>query len=157
MWPSMRFRSWWALLPNKSCQLDPTWLVKDMWVLLSPFVTLLFNKSQVNGCFPSELKQAVVCPLLKKSGFDASQLKNYRPVSNLSFLSKPLERVVQSRLQAFLDTNHIMPKTQFADRPFHSTEAALAKVYNDLLWVADGGKVSALFTWSDCWPLLLTL
>ena len=117
-----------------------------MWVLLSPFVTLLFNKSLVNGCFPSEFRQAVVCPLLKKSGFDASQLKNYRPVSNLSFLSKPLERVVQSRLQAFLDTNHIMPKTQFADRPFHSTEAALAKVYDDLLWAADGGKVSALFT-----------
>ena len=70
----------------------PTWLVKDMRGMLSPFIALLFNKSSA-GCFPTELKDAVVRPLLKKSGLDASQLKNYRPVSNQSFLSKLLERV----------------------------------------------------------------
>ena len=83
--------------PNKTCQLDPvpTWLVKEMRELLAPFITLLFNRSLVTGCFPSEFKQAIVCPRLKKSGLDASDLKNYRPVSKLSFLSKLLERVVQ--------------------------------------------------------------
>ena len=76
--------------PNKTCQLDPvpTWLVKDMQSLLSPIITLLFNKSLATGCFPSQFKKAVVRPLLKKSGLDVSQMKNYRPVSNLSFLSK---------------------------------------------------------------------
>ena len=70
--------------------------------------------------------------------------KNYRPVSNLSFLSKSLERVVQRRLQEFLDSNNLMPETQSAYRQYRSTETAVAKVYNDLLLAADQGDVSAL-------------
>ena len=70
-----------------------TWLVKEMHGLLAPFVALLFNKSLDTGCFPAEFKQAVVRPLLKKSGLDTAEMKNYRPVSNLSFLSKFLEKV----------------------------------------------------------------
>ena len=83
--------------PNKTCQLDPasTWLVKDMIGLLSPFIALLINKSLTTGCFPTEFKEAIVRPLLKRGGFDLTDLKNCRPVSNLPFLSKLLERVVQ--------------------------------------------------------------
>jgi len=130
---------------NKTCQLDPapTWLVKEMWVLLAPFIALLFNRSLAVGYFPTEIKQAVVRPLLKKSGLDAVDLKNYRSVSNLSFLSKLLEKVVQVRLQAFLDGNDLMPCAQSAYRKYHSTETAVA---NDLLGLltADQGQVSAL-------------
>jgi len=80
---------------NKTCQLDPvpTWLVKDVGRLLSPFIALLFNKSLVSGIFPSDFKHAVVRPLLKKNGLDVSDPKNFRPVTNLSFLSKVLERI----------------------------------------------------------------
>jgi len=85
--------------------------VKEMHGLLAPFVALLFNKSLDTGCFPVEFKQAVVRPLLKKSGLDTAEMKNYRHVSNLSFLSKLLEKVVQDRLQAFLDSNYLMPPT----------------------------------------------
>ena len=63
---------------------------------------------------------------------------------NLSFLSKSLERVVQRRLQEFLDSNNLMPETQSAYRQYHSTETAMTKVYNDLLLAADQGDVSAL-------------
>ena len=90
----------------------------------------------------------MVRPLLKKRGLDVSQLKNYRPVSNLSFLSKLLERVVQIRLQAYLNTNNLMPETQSAYRQFHRTETAVTKVYNDLLLAADKGLVSAVCTLS---------
>ena len=74
----------------KTCQLDPapTWLVKDMHGLLSPFIALLFNKSLATGCFPSVYKNAVVRPLLKNVELDDSQLKNYRQLSNLPFLSQ---------------------------------------------------------------------
>jgi len=59
----------------------------------------------------------------------------------LSFLSKLLERVVQRRLQTFLDSNGLMTKTQSAYRRFHSTETAAINIYNDLLFAADGGQM----------------
>jgi len=65
-------------------------------------------------------------------------------VSNLPFLSKLLERVVQIRLQVFLDSNNMMPAMQSAYLQFHSTETAVIAVYNDLLLAADSGQVSAL-------------
>jgi len=97
--------------------------------LLSPFLALLFTKSLATGCFPSVFKHAVVRPLPKKAELDDSQLINYRPVSNLPFLSKLLERVVQNQLQFFLDSNDLMPRSQSAYRQFHSTETAVTKVY----------------------------
>ena len=76
---------------NKTCQLDPApWVVKDMCDLLSPFLTSLFNKSLDTGCFLTEFKQAVVRPLVKKNVLDDNELKNFWPVSDLSFISKLL-------------------------------------------------------------------
>ena len=77
---------------------------------------------------------------MKKVGLDAGDQKSFRPVSNLPFLSKLLE----ARLQAFLESNRLMPKTQSAYRKYHSTETAVTTVYNDLLLAADRGQVSAL-------------
>jgi len=67
-------------MQNKTCQLEPVpmWLMKEVCGLLSPFITLLWNKSLTIDCFPSKFKQAVVRPLLKTSELDSSQLKNYR-------------------------------------------------------------------------------
>jgi len=75
---------------------------------ISPFVSLLMNTSLADGCFLSVFKKTVVHPDL-----DASQLKNYRPVSNLSFLPKLLEHAVHIRFQAFLD-NYMLPASQSA-------------------------------------------
>ena len=68
------------------CFLDPipTWLVKEMCGLPSPFILLLFQKSLSTGLLPTEFKEAIVRPLLKKTGLDSPQKKNYRPVSDLS-------------------------------------------------------------------------
>jgi len=84
--------------------------------LLSPFPTLLLNKSLDTGCFPTEFKQAVVRPLLKKNRLDNRELKNFRPVSNLSFISKQLEKIVQVCIQAFFNSNGLMPRMQPAYR-----------------------------------------
>ena len=83
-------------------------------------------------------------PLLKKHRLDASHKKNYSPVSNLPFLSKLLERIIHNQLQTFSDRKGLQPKTQSAYRQYHSTDAVITKVYNDMLMAADGGQLSAL-------------
>ena len=46
------------------------------------------------GIFPDHLKGAIVRSLLKKSGLDVNENKNFRPVSNLPFLGKVIEKEV---------------------------------------------------------------
>jgi len=75
--------------------------------LILPFMALLCNKSLATDCSPSDLKHAVVRPLLKKAKLDASQLKELQMVTNLPFISKVLERLVQNRLQVFLDNKDV--------------------------------------------------
>jgi len=122
----------------------PTWLVKDVGQLLSPFIALLFNKSLASGIFLSDFKHAVVRPLIKKNGLNVSDPMNFRLVSNLSFLSKVLERIIQRRLQAYLDDNTLMPVRQSAYCLYHSTETAVTKVFNVLLQATDKKDISAL-------------
>ena len=71
--------------------------------------------------------------MLKKSGLDPNILKNYRPVSNLSFLSKTLERISASQLTEYLSANDLFAKFQSAYRENHSTETALLKVNSDIM------------------------
>ena len=134
--------------PNKSCSLDPvpTWLVKEFADILAPTITAIINKSLSEGHFPKSFRLAVISPILKKSGLDPTNILNYRPISNLSFLSKFLERVVKVQLFAHLDANSLLPETQSAYRACHSTESgsALLKVTSDALMAAVQGEVTLL-------------
>ena len=89
-----------ASCPNKSCQLDAitTWLVKQCVDQLLPLLTSIINESLTKGEFPNDFKNAIVTPLLKKPSLDEDELKNYRPVSNLHFISKVIEKLVAKRL-----------------------------------------------------------
>ena len=131
---------------NKSCQLDPvpTWIVKKYSSLLAPFLATLFNKSLESGVYPTIFKHAIVLPLLKKDNLDVTQPCNYRPVSNLPFISKLLEKIVLVRLQRHLDRIVGVPRHQSAYRKGHSTETATLKVLNDMLMAADRGEVTVL-------------
>jgi len=50
------------------------------------------------GVVPASFKEAYITPLLKKSDMDPAEVKSYRPISNLSVLSKLLERLVARQL-----------------------------------------------------------
>ena len=78
-----------------------------------------------------DLRKAIVKPLLQKADLDREYLKNYRPVSNLSCLSKIIEKVVASRLHSYLNQRDLFPKFESAYRQKHSTETALTRVQND--------------------------
>jgi len=56
----------------------------------------------------------IVTPLLKKPGLDAANMANYRPVSNLSFISKVVERAVAIQLNEYLVANNLLPRYQSA-------------------------------------------
>jgi hypothetical protein len=129
--------------PTKSCSLDPipTWLLKDELLdILLPVITRLINSSLSEGKFPVSFKKARVVPLIKKSNADRDSLKNYRPISNLSFVSKITERIVASALQKYLEDNELYANRQSAYRTCHSTETALLRVNNDLLRAVDVGN-----------------
>ena len=88
--------------PSKSSSLHPipTFLLKEVLQELRPFITALVNASLSQGRLPASQKQAIVTPLLKKAGMDVADMANYRPVSNLSFLSKMFERIVVEQLNS---------------------------------------------------------
>src|SRR5260221_8467548 len=132
--------------PTKTCRLDPapTWLIKECGDLLAPYLTVLFNRSLLLGCFPRSFRSAEVTPVLKKSGSDASSPSNYRPVSNLQFISKILECVVNQQLLSHLQTSGLLPEHQSAYRRCHSTETALLKVTSDALLAMDQGMITLL-------------
>ena len=132
--------------PSKSCELDPipTWLLKMCIDAIVPMVKPLISASLAQCVVPQTLKEAHVRPLLKTMESDHEEMKSYRPVSNLPFLSKLIERVVAARLDYHLCENDLMGDVQSAYRKFHSTETALIKVHSDIASALDEGSVCAL-------------
>ena len=111
---------------------------------LTPFITRIVNKSLSSGAFPESWKHAKITPLIKKTGLDPSLPASYRPVSNLTFLSKVLERIVHRQLVQYLTVKNLFPRLQSAYRRSHSTETALLKVFTDVINAIDAGEVALL-------------
>jgi hypothetical protein len=106
---------------------------------------------------PDQLKDAVIIPILKKASLDKEQLKNFRPVSNLAFISKLIERVIADRFLEHLDVNNINNKFQSAYKKGHCTETALLCVQNDSAAILIQLDLSAAFDTLDQDVLLRSL
>jgi len=122
----------------------PTRLLKDQVDVLSPFLTALFNRSLSLGVVPSGLKTAYITPRLKKPDLEPADVKSFRPISNLTVLSKLLERLVARQLLDHVSVHKLLPDFQSAYRAQRSTDTAVLKVLTDILTAADRSDLSML-------------
>ncbi|GFR58729.1 reverse transcriptase, partial [Elysia marginata] len=104
----------------------------------------IVNTSPSTGDFPDSLKLAYVTPIIKKPNLDKNVLKKYRPVSNITIISKVIEKVVTQRLRDYLSSSNHETKFQSAYKKDHSTETTLLKVLNDTLRAADAKQPTLL-------------
>ena len=120
---------------NATCDLDPlpTDLLKKCLPTIVPLITKLVNISLSTGSVPSCFKYALVKPLIKKASLDPEIQKNFRPISNLPFHSKVLEKIVSKRLYDYMTDHNLHEIMQSAYKPNHSTESALIRIQNDIL------------------------
>jgi len=123
-----------AKAPSKHCCLDPapTWLIKRLLSLLADTLANICNASFREGVFPADLKATVVRPRLKKPTLNADDVNSFRPISNLSFLSKVVERIAANQLKAHFESKHLLPSRQSAYSAHHSTETAIIAVYDEI-------------------------
>ena len=84
-----------------------------------------------------DISHIVKKPLLKKPSLDSNDFKNYRPISNLRFISKTIEKCVAKQLIQYLDINDLGETYQSAYKRNHSTETALIRVHNDIAMAID--------------------
>jgi len=153
---------------NKTtCASDPiptSFIVQHLPLFLDN-IGCIVNLCLSTGVFPSTCKSSIVRPLLKKAGLDKDDLKNYRPVANLPFLSKIIEKVIAVRINEHLEKHSIMDKFQSAYRKSHSTETSLLFISEHIRRSIDRGGGSALllldlsaaFDTIDCDILMDTL
>ena len=128
-------------MPNKQCLLDPipTWFFKENISVILPFLNNLISSSLSSGIMPTALKTGHVRPILKNKNLNKEDLQSYRPVSNLPFLGKILEKVVFKRIECYVQEHNLLDVNQSAYRKYHSTETTMLKIHNDILTHLDQG------------------
>ena len=138
-----------SVMNKTTCSSDPF----PSKLLMSHLPTIIdTNMHIINLClstsgFAFSCKSAVVLLLIKKPGLDPQVFKNYRPVTNLSFLSKLIEKGISSRILKHIADSELIDKFQSADRCGHNTETVLLCVYNDIVTMVGKGY-TAIFIWS---------
>ena len=130
-----------SVMNKTTCSSDPfpsKLLISHLPTIIDTIIHII-NLCLSTSVFPASFKSAVVLPLIKKPGLDTQVFKNYRPVSNLSFLSKLIEKVISSRILKHIADNELIDKFQSA-----YTETALVRVYNDIVTMVGKGNRSYL-------------
>ena len=131
-----------SVMNKTTCSSDPfpSKLLMSHLPTIIDTITHMINLCKSTSVFPSSCKSAIVLPLIKKPGLDPQVLKNYGPVSKLSFLSTIIEKVISTHIA----DNDLIDKFQSAYRCGHNTETVLLRVYSDILTVVGKGNGSYL-------------
>ena len=123
-------------MPAKYCKLDPipSQVPKDLALYLAKELTKLMNVSLMHRVYAKEWKLAIVKPLLKKIGMDIYDNKSFRPVSNLIFLAKIIEKCMLSQFTSHYTMFRLLPAYQLAYHKYHSCETSLLNLTDTILW-----------------------
>ena len=132
-----------AALKTSSVDPLPAELLKDNLDTVIPYLCTLVNLSLSQGCVDG-VKVAHITPLIKDNSLNNAELKNYRPISNLSFVGKLIERIVLRRLNDHLTENNLHIPWQSGYKKSHSTETLLIRIVNDLLIASNEEKATVV-------------
>ena len=111
--------------------------------VLALSITDMVNLSIHHAYVPHDWKTAIVKPLLKKSSLELAY-DNFRPVSNLPFISKIVEKAVLSQSFKHCEGNAPLPNLQSGFRRFDSIETASLKIQSDILLSMDRQEITLL-------------
>ena len=128
-----------------TCGLDP-FPAKLLMSHLSSIINIILrivNLCFSSGDFPASCNSAIISPLIKKQGLD-SEILNYWPVANLSFISKITEKAIATQIHSHLINNDIVDNFQSAYKTGHSCETALLRVYNAIVTTIGRGNGAML-------------
>ena len=91
----------------KTCSLDPlpASIMKDCMDVLLPVLIKIINISIETATVPVQLKGAMIWPNLKKESLDHEVYANFRPISNLKYISKTIEKAILYQLTNYLRDN----------------------------------------------------
>ena len=106
-------------------------------------ITTITNQSLTTDKFLDDWKVDAVRPLIKAQNM-RTELKNYRPISNLSFLSKVIEKAVQAQLQKYFDKQSLLPNHQSAYRQHYSAENTFLNMCDNILKNMENGKCASM-------------
>ena len=92
----------------------------------------------------SKSEKIVYIKPIHKGKADKEHLNSYRPISNLSFLSKVIEKVVHEQTWKYVKQHKIIPDEQSAYRQNQSMETTVCAVMNDMTETMINGKCGIL-------------
>ena len=136
---------------NYACKLDliPTPLLHIISTRLTPHYKTIIDISLISVIVPTSMKLSLVTPIIKNLSLEKCTLSNYRPISNLSYISKIIERVVCSQFINYLNSYNILNKYQSAYTLHKSTETLLKHILNKIrLFPTQHSSIIVLFNLS---------
>src|SRR6218665_69488 len=130
----------------KSCELEPlpTFLLQEHLDILLPLLTTICNRSILEGVMPLDQKRSILVPVIKRVGLDPTDPGNFRPIANVSFISKVIEKIIAYQLVPYLEANNLIPAIQSGFRKGHSKETLLLRLLSDIYGAIDRSQLTLL-------------
>src|SRR6218665_2204237 len=119
-------------------------LLQEHLDILLPLLTTICNQSILKGVLPPAQKRSILIPVIKREGLDPTDPGNFRPIANVSLISKVVEKIIASQLLPYLEANNLIPAIQSGFRKGHSTETLLLRLLSDIYGAIDRSQLTLL-------------